>query len=109
MQDNNSADRRIFARVPTMLPIRVLASGKNKECRGQTVDISGNGIGVMSKEKCPPQTPLEIWLELPENRGHFYTRGEVVWSRPLTKINENRIGIRLEKAELMGLAPVLWK
>ena len=109
MRNNDFADRRIFGRVPTMVPVRLLVSGRDKECHGQTVDISANGIGVVSKEKLPPQTPLELWLDLPDNRGPFYTRGEVVWSKPLTKIDEQRSGIRLEKAELMGLAPLLWK
>lgn len=108
MQDNNSTDRRIFARMPIALPIRILASGQDKECRAQTIDISANGIGLQSKEKLSPQASLEMWLELPENRGPFYTRGEVVWSRASTDAAEHRAGIRLEKAELMGLAPVLW-
>jgi hypothetical protein len=109
MQGNNSADRRIFARIPTKLSIRFLASGKNEECRGQTVDISANGVGFVSEAELSPLTPLELWLELPDNRGPFYTRGEVIWSSPSSKPGRQRTGIRLEKAELMGLAPLLWR
>jgi len=109
MKNNNSTDRRIFARIPKMLSIRFLASEKGKELHGQTVDISANGVGLLSKEKLSPQTLLEMWLELPNNRGPFYTRGEVVWLQPLTETGGYRVGVHLEKAELMGLAPVLWK
>jgi len=109
MKNNNSTDRRIFARIPIMLPIRFLASGQEKEHEAKTVDVSANGIGFLSKGELSPLTPLEMWLQLPENRGTFYTRGKVVWSSPTTETGEQRNGIRLEKAELMGLAPVLWR
>ncbi len=110
MQDENSVDRRVFARISTSLPVRFLASGKNKECYGKTVDISANGIGMLSEEELSPMTSLELWLELPDNRGPFYTRGEVVWSAPsVEEVGKSRSGIRLEKAELMGLAPLLWR
>jgi c-di-GMP-binding flagellar brake protein YcgR len=109
MRINNSNDRRIFARIRKSLPIRILAAGQDEEYKAETVDISAHGIGIESKEKLSPQTRLEMWLELPENRGPFYTRGEVVWSRPLSDTNKQRSGIRLEKAELIGLAPILWK
>ena len=109
MRQNNSTDRRIFARIPIRLPIRFLASGVEKECQGQTVDISANGVGLLNREGLTPQTSLELWLELPNGQGIFYTRGEVVWSRFLADEAKQRSGIRLQKAELMGLAPVLWK
>ena len=110
MKGNNSTDRRVFARIPIKLPIRFLASGKDKECLGQTFDISANGIGLSCQEEgLSPQTPLEMWLDLPEASSPFYTRGEVVWSSSLTDLAQQRVGVRLDKAELMGLAPVLWK
>lgn len=109
MRINNSNDRRIFARIRKSLPIRILAAGQDEECNAKTVDISAHGIGIESKKRLSPQTRLEMWLELPENRGPFYTRGEVVWSRTLAGTNKQRAGIRLERAELIGLAPVLWR
>ncbi len=108
MRINNSNDRRLFARIRKSLPIRILATDQVEEYKAKTVDISAQGIGIESKEKLFPQTRLEIWLELPENRGSFYTRGEVVWSQTLSDTNKQRSGIRLEKAELVGLTPILW-
>ncbi len=109
MENNNSIDRRAFARIPAALSIRFLPSGRRKKCRGQTIDVSATGIGLLSKKKLTPRTSLEMWLDLPHNRGPFYTRGEVVWSDSLTDAPEYRVGVCLERAELMGLAPVLWK
>ena len=109
MKNNNSTDRRIFARIPITLPIRFLNSRRDEEYEGQTVDISANGVGLLTKERLTPRALLELWVELPDNRGPFYTRGEVIWSRFLADKGEQRTGIRLSKAELIGLAPILWK
>lgn len=109
MQNNNSNDRRIFARKRITLPVRFLVSGEENECQGQTVDVSANGIGLLNEKGLSPQTRLEMWLELPNGLGTFYTRGEVVWSCFLADKAKQRIGIRLEKAELMSLAPILWR
>ena len=109
MQNEDFSDRRVFARIPITLPIRILAEGKDEEYRGQTIDISANGIGLMGKEQLSPQTSLEMWLELPNNQGPFYTRGEVIWSSSLDEVGKQRLGIHLDKAELMGLAPLLWR
>lgn len=109
MQNNNSTDRRLFARIPAELPIRLLASGQEDEYQAQTIDVSANGIGLVCNERFSPQTSLEMWLELPNNKSSFYTRGEVVWSQQVGDKDEYRTGVRLEKAELVGLAPILWK
>ncbi|MFH1577717.1 MAG: PilZ domain-containing protein [Candidatus Omnitrophota bacterium] len=108
MRDNNSNDRRVFARIDKTLAVRLLASGQDKESNAQTVDISANGMGIESETKLSPQTQLEMWLELPDKKGSFYTRGEVVWSSSFTDKLKQRVGVHLEKAELFGLSPVLW-
>jgi hypothetical protein len=107
MENNNSEDRRIFARIAKALPVRFLASGQDTECRAETTDISAQGVGIVSRRRLAPQTRLEMWLDLPNSHNPFYTRGEVVWSSSADAA-EQRAGIRLDKAELIGLAPVLW-
>ena len=109
MRNNASNDRRTFARMPTAIPARLLAYGQDKECVAQTVDISATGVGLLTNVKLSPLTPLEMWLDLPETASPFYTRGEVVWSSSKGEVDRQRLGVRLDKAELMGLAPVLWK
>jgi len=109
MQDESFIDRRIFARIPIGLSIRFLGSNMDSECRGQTIDVSANGVSFTSEESFSPQTALEMWLDLPENQGPFYTRGKVVWSSNSSDASRRRIGVHLEKAELMGLAPILWR
>ena len=101
-------DRRVFERIKTKIPLRFLNPTNGREGTADTVDISANGLGLITNEDLSTLTPLEIWLDIPDYREPFYTRGEVVWSEPSADINQYRVGVQLEKAELMGLARVLW-
>ncbi|MBU3958745.1 MAG: PilZ domain-containing protein [Candidatus Omnitrophica bacterium] len=102
-------DRRVFARIDVKFPLRFLEPGSGREGEAEAVDISANGVGFIGKEKLAAKTPLEMWLEIPDHHAPFYTRGEVVWSsKDLTDTESYRAGVRLEKAELMGLARTLW-
>jgi c-di-GMP-binding flagellar brake protein YcgR len=101
-----SADRRIFGRFAAKLGIRFLDLQANREGKAETVDISDKGVGFITKEDLPARTPLEMWFEMPDQGGLYYTRGEVVWSKWLEPARY-RIGVNLEKADLMGLSRVL--
>jgi len=102
-------DRRVFARINTRLPVRFLDPSSGREGKADTMDISANGLGLATNESLSVMTPLEMWLGIPDQHEPLYTRGEVVWAeQPLPGTDEHRVGVRLEKAELMGLARVLW-
>ena len=101
-------DRRVFERINTRLPVKFLDPLSGREGQADTTDISANGLGLVTNESLPAMTSLEMWLGIPDQHEPFYTRGEVVWSEPLPGTGAHRIGVRLEKAELMGLARVLW-
>jgi hypothetical protein len=101
-------DRRVFERMQVSFPLKFLEATASEESAGETFDISANGIGLTSREKLAVNSRLELWLQIPEQAEPFYTRAEVVWAG---RNNENGMcnaGIRLEKAELMGLARALW-
>ena len=101
-------DRRVFARIGTRLPLRFLDPTSGREGKAETVDISANGLALVTKENLPVRTPLEMWLDIPDQHEPLYTRGEVIWSSASAEKGQQRAGVRLEKAELMGLARVLW-
>jgi hypothetical protein len=101
--DQVQEDRRIFERFPVTFPLRFLDLKKSKEGQAKTRDISAKGVGFLTNEKLLPQTYLEMWIEIPERAEPLYTRAEVVWSTA-QGANEYRVGVNLEKAELMGLA-----
>ncbi len=101
-------DRRVFERINTKLPVRFLDPSSGREGIADTIDICANGLGMVTKESLSTMTPLEMWLGIPDQHEPLYTRGEVIWSEPSPGTGEYRVGVRLEKAELMGLARVLW-
>jgi len=102
-------ERRVFARFPAKLPLMFLSPGRRNECPAETVDVSANGIGFICDVELLPNTPLEMWLDIPGQHEPFYMRGEVVWSCPALRKTRHRVGVRLEKAEFTGLAPILWR
>jgi len=105
MQDN-----RIFARMDAKFPIRFLDPSSGREGEAETVDISANGLGLVTSKVLSERTPLEIWLDIPDQHESLYVRGNVIWSDDLgySGSGQQRVGVRLERAELMGLARVLW-
>ena len=101
-------DRRIFERINVSFPLSFLDSNSGREGEAETTDISANGVGFVTKERLAGATPLELWLHIPDKHEPFYARGQVVWSGSSADEERQRIGVRLEKAELMGLARALW-
>lgn len=101
-------DRRVFARINTRMPVRFLNPSNGIEGQADTVDISANGLGVVTNQDLSVRTALEMWLAIPDQHEPLYIRGEVVWSKASGNTGEQRVGVRLEKAELLGLARVLW-
>jgi len=101
-------DQRLFARIAARFPLRFLDPSSGIEGDAETVDISANGIGLVANENLAVRTPLEMWLSIPDHHEPFYTRGEVVWSQAQPDTGLKRVGVRLEKAEFMGLARALW-
>lgn len=99
-------DRRIFQRFSIRFPVKLLDLSSGKEALAETSDISAKGIGVWSGEDFAANTPMEAWLKIPDKGEPLYTRGTVVWSRPDPQ-GEYRLGIDLERADLMGLSRIL--
>lgn len=104
--DKNMDDRRIFQRFNIRFPVKLLDLNSGQEVAGQTSDISAKGIGVWLNNEIPRNTPLEAWLRIPDRGEPLYTRGSVAWSRPDAQ-GEYRLGIDLERADLMGLSRIL--
>ena len=88
--------------------MRFLDAASGREGKADTTDISANGIGLITEENVPVNTPLEMWLDISDEHDPLYARGEVVWVRPFTSSGKQRMGIQLDKAQLMGLARALW-
>ena len=106
MQKKEFKDKRIFERLPIKRSLRFLAPRSNRAGLAQTQDISAQGIGLLAEKELLPRTPLEIWLHIPDKGEPLYTRGEVVWSKMIGP-DKYRVGVGLEKVDLMGLSRIL--
>jgi len=108
MLNGNFEDKRVFERFPVKFPVRYFQTSYSDTQEGlaRAQDISAKGVGLVTKEKLPVNTPLEMWLEIQDKGDPLYARGQVVWSKP-AGINEFWSGISLDRADLMGLSRVL--
>ncbi|MCM8792429.1 MAG: PilZ domain-containing protein [Candidatus Omnitrophica bacterium] len=104
--NNNYSDRRIFERVPLDLSVRFIDTYHLCEGEGKTVDISAKGMGLVTEHNLNPYTPLELWVDIPGRNQPFYTRAEVVWSKPLAE-NLWRVGVEFERADFMNVSQLL--
>lgn len=106
MQNVESQDKRTFERIPVKLPLRFLDVYSSKEGQAQAQDISAKGIGFLTNVELSSHTPLEMWLDIPQRNTPLYIRGKVAWSTSVQP-QQYRIGVNLERADLMGISSVL--
>jgi len=99
-------DHRIFNRIPVKFPLRFLDVNTGKDGLAQMQDISAKGIGMLANTELAQKSSLELWLEIPDKGEPLYARGDVVWSQMVAP-DKFRVGVNLEKADLMGLSRVL--
>lgn len=99
-------DYRIFERFKKEFSTRFIGSD-GKETQAQTVDVSAKGLGLSTAKALECNTPLEIWLNVPNSTDPVYTRGQVVWSKLGGAAASYRSGIELDRADLMGISRLL--
>jgi len=105
-QDRESAeDHRIFERFSVNLSARYLNLDTGEEGTVNTQDVSAKGLGLAVSEALKLHTALEIWLEIKNSGDPLYTRGEVVWVKK-AEDGSYKLGVELEKADLMGISRV---
>ncbi len=104
--DYEYKDRRVFERFAAKMSLRFLNLNTGKEGYAHTRDFSAKGLGLVSSHGVVPHSLFEIWVDIPDKGDPLYTRGEVVWTKCLAP-EQYRMGVSLEKADLMGLGRVL--
>jgi len=106
MEEERTEDRRVFERFSADLPVRFLNPLTGKEGAGLAKDISAKGMGLVTDEALALASPLELWLEIPDQGEPLYSRGQVAWVKQ-EGASSCCAGISLEKADLMGLSRVM--
>lgn len=104
-------DRRMFARITLNVPLKFMNVYTGIEGKGETVDFSANGVGFISAGNRPVLSTgvdLEMWLNIPDQHEPLYVKGTVVWTRAMSEGNKQRVGVFLEREELLNLGRILW-
>ncbi|MEW6101212.1 MAG: PilZ domain-containing protein [Candidatus Omnitrophota bacterium] len=102
-------DRRTFYRFGVNLPLRYRAlNGKlRKRFIAETQNICADGLGIISNAELIPATPLEIWLDIPDDGEALHAKGEVVWARACPG-NKFIVGISLKETDFMGISRLIY-
>jgi hypothetical protein len=100
--DYEYRDRRLSKRFAAKMSLRFLNLNTGKEGYAHTRDFSAKGLGCLTSHNVKPRSLLEIWLDIPDKGKPLYARGKVAWTKCLAP-ERYRIGINLEKANLIGL------
>ncbi|MFA5090439.1 MAG: PilZ domain-containing protein [Candidatus Omnitrophota bacterium] len=104
-------DRRMFARITLNVPLKFMDVHTGVEGVGETVDLSANGVGFISAENKPILSTgvgLEMWLNIPDQHEPLYVKGTVIWTKATPEGKKQRVGVSLEREELLHLARILW-
>jgi Tfp pilus assembly protein PilZ len=106
MEEEKTVDRRVFERFPAEVAVRMLDTQSGQELQAKSVDISAKGLGLLAQQNLHLGAEVELWLQIPGSSEPLYNRGTLVWSTPQPQ-GQFRMGINLEKAELMGVGKLL--
>jgi hypothetical protein len=99
-------DRRIFQRFNVKLPVKLLDLYTGNELSAEVTDISAKGMGLKLDRQLRINTPVEAWVYCSDQGDPLYTRGVAIWSK-LSEGESYRLGVDLERADLVGLSRVL--
>lgn len=103
---SNIEEKRCFARVARVLPIRFRNCQNTEEGNGETKDISAKGVGFITDVALTADVNLELWLYIPNEYDPLYAKGKVVWSARVDP-KTYRIGVDLTKVDFLGIARIL--
>jgi hypothetical protein len=96
----------MFARTDIRIPLRFQDPSSGKEGKAEAIDISASGAGFITNAALSDDTPIEMWLDIPDQHEPLHLEGKVVWSKALNSVNQH-VGVRLQKQEFIGLARAL--
>ncbi len=99
MENLGFKERRAFPRFSVKVLLKFLDLNLNNHAESQTNNVSAKGLCLVTDEDLDAETPLDIWLEMPDNGEQIYVKGRVVWSS-MIEPNKYRIGVNLENTEL---------
>lgn len=99
-------DKRKQIRFLITIPLKYIKVHVKELCSTFTHDISGQGLGLVSAEELPQNTPVAVCLKIPDNGEEVILEAEVVWSMPIDGA-KYRSGLKLKNSHLKPIPLVL--
>jgi c-di-GMP-binding flagellar brake protein YcgR len=99
-------EKRAFPRFSVNIPLCYSQINSDEQIPGHTLDISAQGLGLVTAEALSPGMQLEIRLQMHDNQEEILRRGRVVWSSSFGN-DKYRAGIKLDEPDLKPIPLVL--
>jgi len=106
MPEEGFSEKRKFVRFLISIPLKYAKVGIQQLTGSVTSDISAEGLGLITAEEFPVNTPLSIRLTIPDNAEEIPLDAEVLWSKN-DKTGHYRCGLRLKNSRLKPIPLVL--
>lgn len=104
--DNYPKEKRKSVRFLIDIPVKY-AKIEAEDLNSRFIhDISSQGLGVISSEKLPLNTPVILCLKIPDNGEEITLEGEVIWSLQVGD-SKYRSGLKLKNSPIKPIPLVL--
>lgn len=106
MSSGYPQEKRKLVRFLVAIPLKYVNSNVKNINSTCTHDISSQGLGLVSAEELPLNTPLVICLRVPDNGEEVILEAEVVWSMRIDAY-QYRSGLKLKSRPIKPIPLVL--
>lgn len=106
MPGNYPQEKRKLVRFLITIPLKYAKLSLKTLSSICTHDISAQGLGLVTPEALPVNTPVVLCLKIPDNGEEISVEAEVMWSTQ-TNSSGYRSGVRLKSSPLKPIPLVL--
>ncbi|MBN2831460.1 MAG: PilZ domain-containing protein [Candidatus Omnitrophica bacterium] len=106
MSKEGFSEKRKFVRFLISIPLKYAKIGIQQFTGAVTKDISAEGLGLITTEELPVNTPLSICLTIPDNGEEIPLDAQVLWSKNDGAGNYH-YGLKLKNTRLKPIPLVL--
>ncbi|MDD5731124.1 MAG: PilZ domain-containing protein [Candidatus Omnitrophica bacterium] len=83
-----TTDKRKYFRLKNGVKVIYKSVGKFGEYKSEALDVGGGGLLLPANERLEKGTPLELSLNLPQDKDAFFALARVAWQSPNAKKND---------------------
>ncbi len=105
MSGNYPQEKRKLVRFLITIPLKYAKMSLKTVDSICTHDISAQGVGLITAEELPVNTPIVLCLKIPDNGEEVSLEAEVIWSAQTSSLY--RSGVRLKNSPIKPIPLVL--